>query len=204
MNKGFLSKKSFHPGKLSNQKKVWEAEHRHEEELKKIETLKREHAEEVERVEEEKRNAEERGEAYVEKLNWMYDAPMGVDSGVIDESQTVQTQTPTCIIEQREIIKKVEHDPLYLTKRKEEAELTKVLRNTVKLREIEEKEIRRQVARFSHERNKLELEKIKSKIWITSERGKVGEEIIRDNAVLWSWWREQLRDERTSEIRKNN
>ncbi|EDS89811.1 hypothetical protein EHI_068610 [Entamoeba histolytica HM-1:IMSS] len=85
MNKGFLSKKNFHPAKLSNQKKVWEAERRKEEERHQIEVLKKERLEELEREEEAKRNCLLKGEKYVERLNWMYEAPIGFEEQAKEE-----------------------------------------------------------------------------------------------------------------------
>ena len=47
MNRGYLSKKNFHPAKLSNQIKVWKAEQKQKEELQRVETLKQEKLEEI-------------------------------------------------------------------------------------------------------------------------------------------------------------
>ncbi|KAL7714226.1 CBF1-interacting co-repressor CIR N-terminal domain-containing protein [Entamoeba marina] len=201
MNKSFLSKKSFHPGKLCNQKKVWEAEQDKIDEERKIEILKRERIEEHERELEERKLAQDNGTKYVEKLNWMYDAPMG---SVVEQkpiSLTIEScgRKKSSGLDVRDLNKKIGNDPLLKTKQKENSLIQEIMKNPVKVRQIEEKEITKLVRRWNEE--KRERSSIQHKIWITSEKGKVGDAIIRKEPILWDWWREMIRNERIS-IRK--
>ncbi|EDR24463.1 pre-mRNA-splicing factor CWC25, putative [Entamoeba dispar SAW760] len=199
MNKGFLSKKSFHPAKLSNQKKVWEAERRKEEEKHQIEVLKKERLEELEREEEEKKNCLLKGEKYVERLNWMYEAPTGFEEQPKEEiirkedKQEKQNGKEDCL-------KKISKDPIAMAKERRKEEIQKIMKNPMKLREIEEKEIKRLINRWDID--KTQRESIQKKIWTTSEKGKVGEEIIRKHDELFKWWREMKREQRMT--RNNN
>ncbi|GAB1221437.1 hypothetical protein ENUP19_0170G0014 [Entamoeba nuttalli] len=199
MNKGFLSKKSFHPAKLSNQKKVWEAERRKEEERHQIEVLKKERLEELEREEEAKRNCLLKGEKYVERLNWMYEAPIGFEEQTKEEIVRKEDKEEKQN-DKEESPKKISRDPIVMAQERRKEEIQKIMKNPMKLREIEEKEIKRLINRWDID--KTQRENIQKKIWITSEKGKVGEEIIRKHDELFKWWREMKREQRMT--RNNN
>lgn len=80
-------KKSWHPVLMSNQRKVWEQEHKALEERKKTDALLKERAEE--RQMEELRQIEEAagGKSRFQRMDWMYSGPAAGEKGTTEEME---------------------------------------------------------------------------------------------------------------------
>ncbi|KAJ9579707.1 hypothetical protein L9F63_004633 [Diploptera punctata] len=159
-------KKSWHPSTMRNMEKVWKAEQKHDQEKKRIAELQREIREERAR-EDIQKYAEEKGVIEKKdnmKLDWMYKGPGGtVDreeyllGRAIDKSfeqmqqaekassskNTVELDClPTSIFsggdEQVDMARKLQEDPLYLIKKKEIESRSQILKNPVKLKQLQE------------------------------------------------------------------
>lgn len=91
----FLSKKSFNPQNLSNQKRVWEREQE-----KKSETRRaQERAAQLQRERDDEELAKARGET--PRLGFLYDAPPGVDDKKIDDDKKPSAKPPSSLTERQ-------------------------------------------------------------------------------------------------------
>lgn len=160
-------KKSWHPSTMRNMEKVWKAEQKHDQEKKRIAELQREIREERAR-EDIQKYAEEKGVVEKKdnmKLDWMYKGPGGmvdreeyllgraIDKSFEQMQQSEKASTssknnveldclPTSIFsggdEQVDMARKLQEDPLYLIKKKEIESRSQILKNPVKLKQLQE------------------------------------------------------------------
>ena len=209
MDKSFLSKKSFHPGRLENRAKVWEAEKKKEEEEHKIQLLKKERAEEEQKEYEERKKAEEQGLKYVKRVNWIYETPSGYTGEDKVEQKIIEKKEESHKIDTNQIksnqIKTLQNDPLNKKNQDLQKEARKIMNNSSKLRDLEIRQIKKLVTSYeyySSKNNESELEKIKEKLWLVSEKGKVGDDEIKKNVDLWSWWKDRYQDEKLKKLEK--
>lgn len=80
-------KKSWHPSLMSNQKKVWEEEHRALEERKKIEQIRKERDEERQLQELQDLQEAAGGKKRQARVDWMYSGPSSGQTGTTEETE---------------------------------------------------------------------------------------------------------------------
>lgn len=203
MNRGYLSKKKFHPAKLSNQIKVWKAEQQQKEEQQLVEILKKEKFEEIQHEKELKKQCKERGEEYIKTVDWIYESPSGfIDSNksnnLNENNQSKQSkqnetfQNETFLKEKKEQKEKEKikiSDPFKDYKPKREQQIESIMKDKKKIEEIELKCIKKLLLQFDLAKgNREKQNQIKQKLWLTSEKGKIGNEIIKQHNELSKWW----------------
>ncbi|PSN51285.1 hypothetical protein C0J52_05304 [Blattella germanica] len=160
-------KKSWHPSTMRNMEKVWKAEQKHDQEKKRIAELQREIREEKAR-EDIQKYAEDKGVVEKKdnmKLDWMYKGPGGmvdreeyllgraIDKSFEQMQQAEKASTsskntieldclPNSIFsggdEQVDMARKMQEDPLYIIKKKEIESRSQILKNPVKLKQLQE------------------------------------------------------------------
>jgi hypothetical protein len=176
MNKGFLSKKSWHTASLKNIEKVWVAEQRHEQEQKKIDELKRQLAEEQQIDDLKKLHKEASGAKKVERLDWMYEhVAMGgsktsaeeyllgkkYEDKEQDELKKLNSQPGSLFLNTVNPVQdaqaKIRDDPLLAIKKEEQTSLKMILDNPVKMQQLKkEKEMQELLKRLKKDRKKKE------------------------------------------------
>ncbi|KAI9094625.1 Pre-mRNA splicing factor-domain-containing protein [Phlyctochytrium arcticum] len=159
-------KKSWHPGTLRNQEKVWKKEREAGEEQKKLDQLLKEKNEERQLMELQALAEATGGKKRAERLDWMYSGAAGQNKVVDDEreayllgkkrvdrlveqGQSVQEMDSAAAFQKanaygmsansvRDTQAKVREDPLLSIKRREQASLQSVLNNPVELKKLKE------------------------------------------------------------------
>ena len=205
MNRGYLSKKNFHPAKLSNQIKVWKAEQKQKEELQRVETLKQEKLEEIQHEKEMKKRCKEKGEEYIKTVNWIYESPSGFvehnsHDNISNESyQSKQINQNEKELNEKKLIEEKKHqqemnkiktsDPLKNYTPKREQQIQSIMKDKKKIEEIELKCMKKLIYQYNlAENNQEKQNQIKQKLWLTSEKGKIGNELLKNHNELSKWW----------------
>ncbi|KAJ3021435.1 RNA-splicing factor [Thoreauomyces humboldtii] len=159
-------KKSWHPGTLRNQEKVWKKERDADEEKKKLDQLLKEKNEERQLMELQALNeATGRTKKHAERLDWMYSAGPGGNKQIIDddrEAYLLGRKRVDKMVEQaktvdemdaanqfananaygmtantvRDTQAKIREDPMLAIKKREHASLQSVLNNPVELKRL--------------------------------------------------------------------
>lgn len=156
-------KKSWHPLLLKNQERVWLEEKKALEEKKKLDQLRKEKEEERQLQELQRLQEEQTGKKRTEKLEWMYATPAAgsaqnpndledyllgkkrVDKILIaDEQAKLGAAHKNFIAVQnantaRDIASKIREDPLLAIKRQEQAAYEALMKNPLRLREMQER-----------------------------------------------------------------
>lgn len=156
-------KKSWHPLLRKNQERVWLEETKALEEKKKLDQLRKEKEEERQLQELQRLQEEQTGKKRTEKLEWMYATPASgssqnpndledyllgkkrVDKILTgDENAKVGASHKNFIAVQnansaRDVASKIREDPLFAIKQQEQAAYEALMKNPLRLREMQER-----------------------------------------------------------------
>ncbi|KAJ3156661.1 RNA-splicing factor [Geranomyces michiganensis] len=181
-------KKSWHPGTLRNQEKVWKRERDADEEKKKLDQLLKEKMEERQLMELQALNeATGKAKKRSERLDWMYSAGPGGSKAIVDEEREAYllgkrrvdrvVESASTVEEMdagaqfaranaygmtantvRDTQNKIREDPMLAIKKREHASLQSVLNNPVELKRLKQSKSGSKAER-KEERKKAKLEK---------------------------------------------
>ncbi|KAG5654694.1 hypothetical protein H0H81_007450 [Sphagnurus paluster] len=179
-------KKSWHPLLLKNQERVWLEEKKALEEKKKLDQLRKEKEEERQLQELQRLQEEQTGKKRTEKLEWMYATPATGTSQnandleeyllgnkrvdkilTADENAKVGASHKNFIAVQnannaRDIAAKIREDPLLAIKQQEQAALQALMKNPLRLREMQERNgIKPKKSKDERKREKEERKRLK-------------------------------------------
>ncbi|KAF9015604.1 Pre-mRNA splicing factor-domain-containing protein [Cyathus striatus] len=185
-------KKSWHPLLLKNQERVWLEEKKALEEKKKLDQLRKEKEEERQLQELQRLQEEQTGKKRTEKLEWMYATPATGSSAnandledyllgkkrvdkilTADENAKLGAAHKSFIAVQnannaRDIASKIREDPLLAIKQQEQAAYEALMKNPLRLRElqvrngIKPKKDKKERKREKEERKRLKHERKRS------------------------------------------
>lgn len=155
-------KKSWHPALMSNQKRVWEEEHKALEERKRIELMQRERAEERKIQELQAMEEAAGGKKRLNRVDWMYSGPAAGQVGTTEEMEgyllgkrridpLLKTSEETEKLQKgagqdsfmavqpnantaRDVASKIRDDPMLAIKKKEQASLDAVMKDPMQRR----------------------------------------------------------------------
>ncbi|KAJ3175855.1 RNA-splicing factor [Geranomyces variabilis] len=210
-------KKSWHPGTLRNQEKVWKRERDADEEKKKLDQLLKEKMEERQMMELQALNeATGKAKKRSERLDWMYSAGPGGSKAIVDEEREAYllgkrrvdrvVESAKTVEEMdggdqfaranaygmtantvRDTQNKIREDPMLAIKKREHASLQSVLNNPVELKRLKQSKSGSKAER-KEERRKAKLEK-KEKREHKKSAGRLSGDERED-----TWDREALHD----------
>lgn len=154
-------KKSWHPGLMTNQKRVWEEESKALEERKKIDLIMKERAEE--RQVQELRQLQEAagGKKHQDRVDWMYNGPQDGQTGTTEEMEGYllgnrrldglvkrdaaatnavkgpeATAVATVAASSRDTLRKVQGDPMLAIKKQEQAAYESFMSDPIKRKRL--------------------------------------------------------------------
>lgn len=153
-------KKNWHTQTLTNIERVWKAEQKREDELRKIEQLKKE-LEQERRIEELRKLQEDAGliKKRGERVEWMYGSAHGAPKDVQEDfllgKRRVDDKKPAPLLEEaaaaaaeksgdgpfldpRDLERKIREDPLMMIKRKEKQTVMDIVENPLKMKQLRE------------------------------------------------------------------
>ncbi|KAI8590934.1 Pre-mRNA splicing factor-domain-containing protein [Geranomyces variabilis] len=198
-------KKSWHPGTLRNQEKVWKRERDADEEKKKLDQLLKEKMEERQMMELQALNeATGKAKKRSERLDWMYSAGPGGSKAIVDEEREAYllgkrrvdrvVESAKTVEEMdggeqfaranaygmtantvRDTQNKIREDPMLAIKKREHASLQSVLNNPVELKRLKQSKSGSKAER-KEERRKAKLEKKEKREHQKAKRGLSGDE----------------------------
>ncbi|KAJ3170761.1 RNA-splicing factor [Geranomyces variabilis] len=198
-------KKSWHPGTLRNQEKVWKRERDADEEKKKLDQLLKEKMEERQMMELQALNeATGKAKKRSERLDWMYSAGPGGSKAIVDEEREAYllgkrrvdrvVESAKTVEEMdggeqfaranaygmtantvRDTQNKIREDPMLAIKKREHASLQSVLNNPVELKRLKQSKSGSKAER-KEERKKAKLDKKEKREHKKAKRGLSGDE----------------------------